>query len=146
MERWKAKTSRRRFLSVALVAVGVTIVFLLFALTGTDGVVYDARTALRWRLESRRFKVAVLAQPDDPSGGWRHAEWDGWGWAGMNTVVYVVYNPGNLLAEAARTREPGVVFTPAPCPVYRVHRLEDSWYAVVFYTGTDWEHGDGTVR
>ena len=102
---------------------------------------YDIRTTFRWLLWSASLKAEVLAQPGH--GGWKHVEWDGWGFAGAgNTVVYVVYNPSDLLAKAAMTRSPGVVLTPLPREVPRVRRLEDFWYSVVFYTQTDRDHGD----
>jgi hypothetical protein len=62
---------------------------------------------------------------------------DGWGFAGSDTVVYVVFDPTNSLAGAAKSRAPGK-FKGIPCEVSRVRRLESQWYSVVFYTDTDW--------
>ena len=97
---------------------------------------YDLRTMGRWVLWSSEYKAQVLAQP--VNDGLRHAEWDGWGFAGSDTVVYVVFDPTNSLAGAAKSRAPGK-FKGIPCEVSRVRRLESQWYSVVFYTDTDWK-------
>jgi hypothetical protein len=49
-----------------------------------------AKTTARWLLWSRDYKSKVLSQPSSSSGDLKHIEWDGWGWAGMNTAVYLV--------------------------------------------------------
>jgi hypothetical protein len=38
-------------------------------------------------------KRKVLAQPASANGEFRHVEWDGWGWAGQDTTVYLVFDP-----------------------------------------------------
>jgi hypothetical protein len=70
----------------------------------------------------------------------RHVEWDGWGFPGAgNTVVYLVLDPTNGLAAAGTSGKPGA-FPGLPCEVYKVRALDSTWYTVVFYTETDWEH------
>jgi hypothetical protein len=100
---------------------------------------YDVRTVERWALWSKGYQAAVLAQPPSSNGDLKHAEWDGWGWAGMDTTVYLVFDPGNALDRAARSHSSGK-FRGIPCEVSRVRRLEKDWYSVVFYTDLNWEH------
>jgi hypothetical protein len=69
----------------------------------------------------------------------KHVEWDGWGFAGSDTVVYLVFDPDNSLASAARIGAPGKLHG-IPCEVPHVRRLEHQWYTVLFYTDTDWDH------
>lgn len=70
----------------------------------------------------------------------KHVEWDGWGGFGIgDKVVYLVFDPNDSLAAAARTGTPGK-FAGIPCEVWRVRHLEIQWYAVFFYKDTDWEH------
>jgi hypothetical protein len=100
---------------------------------------YDIRTVERWALWSKGYKATVLAQPSTPNGYLKHAEWDGWGWACFDTTVYLVFHPNDSLAAAAKSHSSGK-FNGIPCAVYRVRRLEDHWYSVVFYTDLDWDH------
>jgi hypothetical protein len=99
----------------------------------------DARSEARWLLHSRQFKAELLAQPTWPNGELRHIEWDGWGFAGMDTEVYLVSDPSNLLSAATKSHVPGKV-NGLPCDVVQVHRLESRWYFVLFYTDTSWNH------
>jgi len=64
-------------------------------------------------------------------------EWDGWGFAGSDTVVYLVYDPNDSLVPAVRSHSSGN-FKGIPCEVWHVRRLESNWYSVVFYTETAW--------
>jgi hypothetical protein len=98
----------------------------------------SVRFPARWLLGSREYKAQVLAQPDAASGELRHIEWDGWGFAGSDTAVYLVYDPNDSLVPAAN-HAPGR-FIGIPCEVPAVRRLESHWYSVVFYTGTSWDH------
>lgn len=98
---------------------------------------YDYRTAGRWMTESRSYKRKVLAQLVTETGEFKHTEWDGWGFAGENTTIYLVFDPDNSLQAAARSHARGK-FTGIPCEVYRVHRLESQWYTVSYYTETTW--------
>jgi hypothetical protein len=107
------------------------------ALVGNDTAL---REATRWSLWSKRYKADVLRQPDSASGELKHAEWDGWGFAGSgNTIVYLVFDPNDSLAPQAKAHSAGR-FSGIPCEVDRVRRLENYWYSVLFYTGTDWGH------
>lgn len=63
---------------------------------------YDIRTAIRWFLGSKAYKAEVLAQSSPANGELRHIEWDGWGWSGNDTVVYLVFDPTDALSAAAK--------------------------------------------
>src|SRR5580698_10876482 len=54
----------------------------------------------RWLIWSRSYKAEVLAQPDSSNEELKHIEWDGWGWAGMDTTVYLVFDPTDSLSRA----------------------------------------------
>jgi hypothetical protein len=97
------------------------------------------RSAARWLIWSNDFKAKVTAQPASPNADFKHLDWDGWGWAGMNTEVYLVFDPTDSLSPAAESHQSGK-FRGLPCKVDRVFRLERNWYAAQFYTGTDWDH------
>jgi hypothetical protein len=93
----------------------------------------------RWFLWSKGYKAEVLSQPEPAGGRLRHVEWDGWGYPGAgNTVVYLAFDPYDTLAAGAKSSSPGK-FSSIPCEVPRIRRLESHWYAVMFYTDTDWE-------
>jgi len=63
----------------------------------------------------------------------------GWlGWAGQDTVVYVVFDPRDSLSQAAISHQPGK-YDGIPCEVFLVRRLESHWYTVRFYTNSDWQ-------
>ena len=100
---------------------------------------YGLRAWLRWAFVSKNARTEILAQPENANGAFRHQEWDGWGFAGSDTTVYLVLDPGNTLAEAAKTRSPGK-YKGLPCEVDKVSRLADRWYYVIFYTDMDWDH------
>jgi hypothetical protein len=99
----------------------------------------DVRTVCRWTLHENAYKAEVLAQPSSMNARLKHVEWDGWGFAGSDTVVYLVFDPNDSLASAARIGAPGK-FNGIPCEVPHVRRLEHQWYTVLFYTDTDWDH------
>ena len=65
-------------------------------------------------------------------------EWDGWGFVGMDTTVYLVFDPTDSLSSAAATHQSGK-FVGIPCKVPKVSRLENQWYAVTFYTNQYWD-------
>lgn len=92
--------------------------------------------AVRWLARSHNYKSEILAQPT-AVGELKHIEWDGWGWAGQDTTVYLVYDPIDSLAAAAKGQKPGK-FNGIPCEVFRVRRLENCWYTVQFYTNEFW--------
>jgi hypothetical protein len=93
----------------------------------------------RWLFKSGKYKNQVFAQPTELSKGLKHIEWDGWGWGGNDTTVYLVFDPNNALSSAATDGLPGT-YPGIPCEVYRVRRLENQWYTVQFYTYFDWNH------
>jgi hypothetical protein len=126
---------RRQTLSALLMLlVFVAASWLLFRVSD------DARANGRWLLKSRIYKAEVFAQPTPVKGQLKHMEWDGWGFAGTgDTVVYLVFDPEDSLAKAAKSRSPGK-FSGIPCEVPGVQRLESHWYSVLFYTNTDWNH------
>jgi hypothetical protein len=96
------------------------------------------RDDARWLLWSKGYKAQVLAQPANAGGELKHVEWDGWGFPGAGyTVVYVLFDPNDLLSAETRSRPTGKV-SGIPCEVRLVHRLENHWYSVTFYTDTDW--------
>ena len=95
----------------------------------------------RWLVNSARYKREVLAPPTGSTVGLKHIEWDGWGFGGNDTVVYLVFDPDNALAHAARSGLAGK-YRGLPCEVYRVRRFQSQWYTVQFYTDTDWNGCD----
>jgi hypothetical protein len=125
---------RQWFSAVCMLVIFVTLAWSLFRASD------DVRTTGRWLFEARSYKARVLAAPAPQNGTLNHVEWDGWGFAGAgDTTVYVVYDPVNELAQFAANRSEGK-FPGLPCPVVRVHKLENHWYTVLFYTDTDWNH------
>jgi hypothetical protein len=102
---------------------------------------YDVRNAARWILEAKNYKAAVLRQPATSNDELRHVEWDGWGWAGMDTTVYLVYDPEDSLSEPAKMHNSGK-FGGIPCAVPRVQKLESHWYSVRYYTDATWNECD----
>jgi Uncharacterised protein family (UPF0149) len=79
-----------------------------------------------------------MAQPSNAQfGELKHIEWDGWGWAGQDTTVYLVFDPSDSLLTAARKHAHGK-FEGIPCEVAGVSQLDSHWYAVQFYTNEFW--------
>ena len=97
---------------------------------------YAVRAAIKWFVRSHDYKAQVLAQPTYASGSLKHIEWDGWGWAGQDTTVYLVFDPTDSLTAAATRNEAGKPHG-LPCEVARVVRLESHWYTVQMYTNAD---------
>jgi hypothetical protein len=127
-----AKKGRQR---LAALLVVMTYVFAGILLKSNYSLVRDH---VRWLLLSGGYKAQVLAQP--PSEELKHAEWDGWGFAGADTTVFLVFDPMDLLAGAAEASPP-VKSRALPCEVVRIRRLARQWYAVLFYTDTYWGQG-----
>jgi hypothetical protein len=96
---------------------------------------------VRWLVRSRSYKTEVLAQPNSANEELKHIEWDGWGWAGMDTTVYLVFDPTDSLSQAASNHQPGK-YSGIPCKVFLVRRLESHWYTVWFYTNYEWGRPD----
>ncbi len=95
----------------------------------------------RWLLWGKEYRAAVNAQKT-AEGGLPHIEWDGWGFAGSDTVVYVVYDANDALASVANRHLYGRV-SGIPCGVSNIYRLEKHWYSVVMYTDTGWNDCPG---
>jgi hypothetical protein len=117
-----------------LLMLGVIAVFV-----ATSAVVLPHANAIRatarWLFWSNAYKAEVLASPAPASGQLRHIEWDGWGMFGMDTIVYLVFDPTDQLsAQAARAGK----LSGIPCDVLQTNRLESRWYSIAFDTGEDW--------
>jgi hypothetical protein len=124
-------------LGVAFLASGTAGLMLVIAAALLMSVgCQKSSDAARWLARSRNYKSEVLAQPT-AVGELKHIEWDGWGWGGQDTTVYLVYDPADSLAAAAKGQKPGK-FNGIPCEVLRVRRLESYWYTVQFYTNEFW--------
>jgi hypothetical protein len=121
----------------SLAMISATVAF--FAVLGVlEGYEFRMRTELRWLFRSTDYKSQVLAQEAPANRQLAHIEWDGWGFAD-HTVVYLVFDPRDSLAAAARNHSLRN-FNGIPCEVPDVHRLEKNWYTVLFYTDWDWNH------
>ncbi len=101
-------------------AAVITSVLVSFMLLFNE---HNLRTSARWIVHSRAYKTQVSAQPKVASGSFRHMEWDGWGWGGNDTYVYLVYDPQNHLRAAVQTKY-GLQAKGLPCVVSDIHRLE----------------------
>jgi len=88
----------------------------------------------RWLVGSQHYKRLVLKQQPDPQTGLRYAEWDGWGWAGMDTSVELVYDPTDTLAREIKHNPKGR-FAEVAEKTYFVQRLGPGWYSLTLYTG-----------
>ncbi|MGA8273922.1 MAG: hypothetical protein WB919_20330 [Candidatus Sulfotelmatobacter sp.] len=96
------------------------------------------RTSARWLLWSHHYQAKVLAQPTPANGEFKHLVWEATGFAGVaNQTVYLVFDPTDSLAVAAKTHDAGK-FEGVPCKVRRVSRIETHWYTILFYTDEDW--------
>jgi len=70
--------------------------------------------------------------------GIKYFEWDTWGMAGQDTIVYLVYDPADRLRHPRKTAE-GRTSSGLPHEVWQIWRLEPHWYSVVFYTNSCWD-------
>jgi hypothetical protein len=123
----------RQILSAVLTLVG--FVAISWGLDRNEGAL---RPFLRWLLWSRDYKTELRTQPDPRNGELKHVVWDTWGFVPTGfDVVYLVFDPADSLANAAKSKVPGR-FGGIPCEVPRVRRLEAQWYAVEFYTDEEW--------
>ena len=98
----------------------------------------ELHTTARWLLSSKRYKSEVLAQSVHANGELKHIEWDGWGWGGIDTTVYLVFDPNDSLYSAIKNHSSGK-FSGIPCEVSNVRRLQRHWYSVLFYTASSWD-------
>lgn len=115
-----------------------TAAFIATAIIGSQ---FEAtlRPALRWAFFSRKFKSQVLSQTAQPSGTFKHVEWDGWGGAPVGDwTAYVVFDPTDSLENVTGRLHPGVV-QGIPCEVLRVQKLEPRWYSVTLEVSEWWD-------
>jgi hypothetical protein len=128
------RRARQRVMTLLMLAAWLPLsIFLLSHYT-------LARDHIRWLLLSEGYKDRILAQPVSAKQEFKHAVWDLWGFTGMDTTVYLVFDPTDSLAGATHALPP-VKARGLPCAVVRVRRLERQWYAVLFYTETYWGQG-----
>jgi hypothetical protein len=132
------KSTPRRYARLALLAL--CALFLVAVALGIAWNIYRVRAAIRWSCWSRDYKAAVLAQPASANGMFKHIEWDGWGWAGQDTTVYLVFDPTDSLSAAGKGHHNK--FNGLPCEVAMLTRLENNWYTVQFYTNEFWGRRD----
>jgi len=125
------KDRRKRLTLLSTLAAVWAVAVSVFAYQG------QVRKTARWFVWSHTYKEKVLAQQAPANGELRHLEWDGWGWGGQDTTVYLVLDPQDSLSLAAASHQSGK-FAGIPCEVPKVSRLESQWYAVTFYTNQEW--------
>jgi hypothetical protein len=94
--------------------------------------------AAKWLASSGKYKAEVQAEETSANGELKHILWDSLGPSFANTTVYLVFDSSDSLAAAAKIHQPGK-FAGLPCKVFEVRRLENRWYAIVFYQGQDWD-------
>jgi hypothetical protein len=130
------KSPRQRLLLLSILPIlwAISASFFVYDIKHPSAI----RTAARWLVWSQQYKDKVLARPASVNGGLKHIEWDGWGWAGEDTAVFLVFDPTDALSAAARHRQPGK-FDGIPCEVSLVSRLESHWYTVRLYTNQYWD-------
>jgi hypothetical protein len=90
----------------------------------------------RWLVASGKYTNLVLRQEPDPQTGLRYVEWDGWGWAGMDTSVDLVYDPTDTLAHEIKYNPQGR-FAEVADKTHFVQRLGKGWYSLTLYTDED---------
>lgn len=95
----------------------------------------DLRPRARWLIESGNYQDMVLRQAPDPISGLRHAEWDGSGWAGMDTSVELVYDPSDSLAKDLNANDR---YAEVAAKAAHVQRLSRNWYSVTLFTSETW--------
>jgi hypothetical protein len=122
-----ARRGRRRLSVLSMLIVFGTLSWLLWHHD------FQVRSIGRWILLSKSYKAEVLAQPNSANGELKHVEWDGYGFAGMDTVVYLVFDPNDSLTKKSRSKTSSL-----PCEVPQIIRLQRNWYSVMFYTESSW--------
>ena len=115
-----------RWVFAGLAFLGVSI--LMFLST------QHLRPWARWLVASGKYTSFVMQQKPDPQTGLRYIEWDGWGWAGMDTSVDLVYDPTDTLAHEIQYNPKGRFAEVADKTAF-VQRLGRGWYSVTLYTG-----------
>lgn len=128
---------RRRLRPVVAILVVLWAMALCFFLYNREHP-FAIREAARWLIWSREYKQQVLAQPAPSNGDLKHIEWDASGFAGVaNNTAYLVFDPTDTLSVAARNNQ-AAKFNGVTCKVRAIRRLEDHWYAVLFFTDQAW--------
>ncbi len=94
-------------------------------------------TEANWLLFSKKYKSEVLTQQVPPKGDLKHIEWDGWGWGSNDTSMYLVFDPDDSLPALIKSHPTGRL-NGELCGVSWMRRLQNRWYAVLFYTNTAW--------
>ena len=88
-------------------ALALTVAAVLLSSVGCE----KSSSAVKWLLYRHGYKAEVLAQPSK-NGELNHIEWDGWGWAGQDTTVYLVFDPTDSLSAAAKSNFTRMNFGP----------------------------------
>ncbi|HET7891989.1 MAG TPA: hypothetical protein VFL34_10700 [Candidatus Sulfotelmatobacter sp.] len=126
---------RRLRLVLTMLLTLVGFVAISWSVLRNEGVL---RPLFRWTLWSHRYKAELMAQREPSPGELKHVQWDAWGIVPTGfTVVYLVFDPSDSLANAARLKKSGR-FPGIPCEIQGVRHLERQWYAVTFYTDENW--------
>ena len=98
----------------------------------------DLHVTYRWATRSAEYKSELRNQRTLGRDDFRHVEWDGWGFAGQDTSVFLVYDPQDKLAlPAARGAHHAHGI---PCNFWRIRELESHYYSIVFSTQTYWNY------
>jgi len=122
-----------RFLRAIAVFWAVTIPMFLWT--------EDMRPWARWLVASHRYEAEVMQQIPGSRTGLRHIEWDGWGWAGMDTSVELVYDPTDSLAHQLR-QDPKGRYADLANITAKIQRLGRGWYSVTLFTSEVWDDSD----
>jgi hypothetical protein len=133
---------RRRHLKTTLGTLAILWAMAACSFLYTRAHPFEIRESAKWLLWSRQYKQQVLAQPSSPNGDLKHMEWESSGFAGIATnISYLVFDPTGTLS--ATTNHRNAKLKGVPCEVRAVRRLENHWYAVLFYTDQVWDDDCG---
>jgi hypothetical protein len=121
-----------------LVGVAIVAAYIVIALALLANNAYPLRERVRWAAFASQYKAHVVASHPQQRRQLPHAVWDAWGWTGMDTFVYLVFDPNDSLLPASRLKSPGKP-PGIPCAVYSVHQMEPHWYSVHYYTSKEWD-------
>jgi amino acid transporter len=134
---YAAIRKRLRQLPPTLVTLAILWVIPMALLFYERAYPFRLRETARWMAFSRGYKAEVFALRNSGSGDLKHIEWDGAGFAGVaNQTVVLAFDPANTLSAVAKSHRGK--FNGVSCEVHRVYRLEDHWYAVLFFADETW--------
>jgi len=119
----------KRWISPRLVLVALGFLGVSVLMFHSDA---HLRPWARWIVASQRYMCLVLKQQPDPQTGLRYAEWDGWGWAGTDTSVELVYDPTDTLGREIKLNPKGRFAAVAEKTAF-VQRLGPGWYSLTLY-------------